>query len=125
MLRTVFGFRQEKQVNMTRLRERIKMMSVNQMNVYHVLLEVFNVLHNGSSEQIRSKWMDKGNSEYPLRNKEKELKVPERPSKKCIGFTYCGAKLYNTLPDHIKDITKPEPYKTKIKEWIWNTIPPY
>ena len=69
--------------------------------------------------------MDKGNSEYPLRNKEKELKVPERPSQKCIGFTYCGAKLYNILPDHIKDITKPEPYKTKIKEWIWNTIPPY
>ena len=125
MLRTVFGFRQEKQVNMTRLRERIKMMSVNQMNVYHVLLEVFNVLHNGSSEQIRKKWMDKGTAEYPLRNKEKELKVPERPSKKCIGFTYCGAKLYNILPDHIKDITKPEPYKTKIKEWIWNTIPPY
>ena len=44
-------------VNMQRLREKIKMMSVNQMAVYHTIMEVFNIIHNSSSEQIQNKYI--------------------------------------------------------------------
>ena len=62
---------------MVHLREKIKMMSVNQMNVYHTLLEAFNVIVNYSAEKIKLKWSDKPDIEYFLRNG-KEQKVPKK-----------------------------------------------
>ena len=35
MLRMIFGYRMEDKINMEKLREEIKMFSVNQMNIYH------------------------------------------------------------------------------------------
>ena len=35
------------------MRQRIKMMSVNQMCCYHTILEAYNVIRNSSSEQIK------------------------------------------------------------------------
>ena len=32
------------------------MMSVNQMTIYHTIMEVFKILHNKSSEQINDKY---------------------------------------------------------------------
>ena len=49
MLRVIHGLRMVQCVNMQRLREKIKMMSVNQMAVYHTIME-----HNSSSEQIQN-----------------------------------------------------------------------
>ena len=43
-------------VNMQRLREKVRIMSVNQMAVYHTILEVYNIMHNSSSEQIKNKY---------------------------------------------------------------------
>ena len=43
------------------LRKKIKMMSVNQMTIYHTIMEVFKILHNKSSEQINDKYR------HPLR----------------------------------------------------------
>ena len=47
LLRMIFGYRQCDMVNMEKLRERIGMFSVNQMNNYHVLLEAFNIINYG------------------------------------------------------------------------------
>ena len=46
MLRTVFGYRKEQHVNMEHVRKKFKIMSVNQMAVYHTLLEAHNVVNN-------------------------------------------------------------------------------
>ena len=43
MKRVIHGLRMVQCVNMQRLREKIKMMSVNQMAVYHTIMEVFNI----------------------------------------------------------------------------------
>ena len=57
MLRVIFGFQLKNCVNMKNLREEIKMMSVNQISVYHTLLEAYNhVMRHLSSEQIHMKW---------------------------------------------------------------------
>jgi hypothetical protein len=38
---------------------------------------------------------------YALRSiTNKDIKVPEKPKLKCMGFTYNGAKLFNMLPPH-------------------------
>ena len=56
MLRMVFGYRPQDMINMEKLREEIRMFSVNQMNMYHVYLETFNVINYGSSDKIQAKW---------------------------------------------------------------------
>ena len=61
MLRTIHGLRISDRVNMLELRKKIKMMSVNQMTIYHTIMEVFKILHNKSSEQINDKYR------HPLR----------------------------------------------------------
>ena len=36
---------------------KIKMMSVNQMTIYHTVMEVFHILFNYSSEQVNNKYI--------------------------------------------------------------------
>ena len=111
---------------MEQMRTKLKMMSVNQMAVYHTLLEAHNVMTNSASEQIKSKWVEKTEYNYSLRSETKnQLKVPEKPSKKCTGFTYNAPKLWNMLPCNIKETLNGATFKTLIKNWIWQQIPSY
>merc|ERR1712051_968782 len=98
MIRVIYGLKIQNRVNMKNVREKIKMMSVNQMAVYHTLLEAYNVMSHLSSEQIKMKWM---------------------------GFTYNGAKLFNMLPPQTREIKDPNAFKTEMKNWIWENILSY
>ena len=111
---------------MENLRQKIKMFSVNQMCIYHTLLETFNVIRYSSSETIKRKWDHKIENKYLLRSdKGNNLKIPEKPMKKCTGFSYSGAKIFNKLPCNIKETLNPCTYKALIKSWIWENIPSY
>ena len=112
MIRVILGININDHVNMQKTRSKIKMYSVNQMCIYHTLLEAFNVLRNKSSEQIHTKW-------------EKDLKVPKKASEKCTGISYHGSKLFNSLPLDIKESLNSVTFKTLIKKWIWENIPSY
>ena len=126
MLRVVFGYRMADQVNMQKLRESINMFSVNQMNCYHVLLESHNVVINASSQRIQDKWMPKEEKPYCTRSvTNQNVLVPNKPKKKCLGFSYYGAKLYNKLPLEIRETNSPTTFKAKMKSWIWTHIPSY
>ena len=87
IIRVIYGLKIQNCVNMKNVREKIKMMSVNQMAVYHTLLEAYNVMSHLSSEQIKMKWtiIEK---KYALRSStNKDLKVPEKPKKvEMYGF---------------------------------------
>ena len=120
MLRVIFGFKLQNRVNMKNLRVEIKMMSVNQISVYHTLLEAYNVMRHLSSEQINMKWK-LIERKYALRSiTNEQLNVPEKPKLKCLGFTYNGAKLFNMLPIQIRDTKNPNTFKVMTKDWIWN-----
>ena len=111
---------------MQHLREKIGMMSVNQMNVYHTIMEAYNILRNSSSEQIKMKWEEKLVNNYALRSAStKNLKIPEKPNRGCSGFTYHGAKLFNKLPCNIKETLNQTSFKAITKSWIWKNIPSY
>ena len=74
---------------MKNVREKIKMMSVNQIAFYQVLLEAYNIMRHSSSEQMHKKWTNIGEKKHSLRNiTNNDLKVQEKPSLKCMGFTY-------------------------------------
>ena len=57
--------------------------------------------------------------------KKKDLKVPEKPKLKYLGFTYNGAKLFNMLPLKMKKMEDPNTFKTITKDWIWENTPAY
>ena len=44
---------------------------------------------------------------------------------KCMGFTYNGEKLFNTLPPQMRESKDPNPFKTMMKNWIWEKITSY
>ena len=122
MIRVIYGFKRSQMINMEKLRNKIKMMSVNQMAVYHTILETFNVIRKSSSEQVELKY--KHQDQHSQRKTAKnDLRVPERMNKNCTGFSYRGAKIFNMLPTNIKEIENPKNFKIMIKDWIWKNIP--
>ena len=111
---------------MEKVRNQIKMMSVNPMNIYHTILEAHSLAKKSSSEQIEMKWNNEFERNYYLRSETKNyLKVPVKPSSKCTRFSYNAANLYNMLPRNITETFKSRIFKTQIKHWIWNNIPSY
>ena len=84
MIRAILGINKKQHINMKQIRIENNMMSVNQMSVYHTLVEAHNIMRNSSSEQIKLKWTDEFENKYSLRSKSnKILKVPEKPMTKC------------------------------------------
>ena len=123
MLRILNGKTRSDHTNMQKLREEIKMMSVNQLSIYHVAIEMFNIINNASSEPLQRK-MKIEQRGYQLRSLEDgKVKVPEKGKKSCQGFGYIGPKLWNYLPGHIRKTTISEIFKDKLKDWIWEFTP--
>ena len=56
---------------------------------------------------------------------EEKVKVPTKPAIKCAGFSYLEPKVWNYLPMEIRMIKTDEAFKEAVKDWIWETIPPY
>ena len=126
MLRVIFGFSKTQHINMQKLREKIELMSVNQMCVYHTILEAHNINVNSSSEQIKLKWSHQHEVKYFFRSEARnDQKVPEKPTSKCTGFSYYGAKLYNKIPCDIRKTPNSVQFKALVKEWTWKNIPSF
>ena len=126
MIRVILGLKKEKHINMMLIREKIQMFSINQICVYHTLLEAYNIMRMSASEQIRLKWTDTNDKKYILRSiTNDDLKIPEKPVAKCLNFTYNGAKLFNMPPKKIRETQNQKTFKILTKEWIWKNIPSY
>ena len=124
MIRVIFGVNKQKHINVESARKKLKMMSVNQLCVYHTLIETYNIMKKSASEQLQDKWSDLREKKYSLRSvASNNLKIPEKPTKSCIGFSYTGAKLYNMLPMNIRESLNPTTFKSLTKKWIWEKIP--
>ena len=101
-------------------------MSINQMVIYHTLLEAHNITKSSASEQIKIKWEEKKGNKYTLRSSVKnDLNVPKKPSMKSTGFSYNAPKLIKKLPHEIQETENTNTFKALIKKWIWQRIPSY
>ena len=119
MLRVIFGFKKNQYINMKKKREKLRMMSVNQICCYHSLLEAHNIINNSSSDQIKKKWSKRHENKYSLRSETlNDQMIPQKPMSKCLGFSYSGAKLFNKLPSDIKGTTNKSIFKSFAKDWI-------
>ena len=111
---------------MKKVRDKYKLMSVNQISVYHTILEVYNVINKTSSDQLRDKFMPEKPRAYTLRSQtEEKVKVPTKPANKCTGFSYLGPKVWNHLPMEIRMLKIDKAFKEAVKDCIWETIPPF
>merc|ERR1712126_179008 len=118
MLRLIRGKRRAQHTNMKDLRTEIKMMSVNQMAVYHVLIETYNILNFGSVERIRQKiaapQVD-ANERQTRSVTRGDLKLQTKPSGKCMRFSYTAPLLWKRLPDPIRNSKTPSQFKSLVK----------
>ena len=122
MIRLLCNYKRGDHIEMKSLREKMNIMSVNQMCVYHVALEMFNIVVNSSAEKVKEKLTLQQNPSYQLRNRNNgEVKVPVKPSKPY--FSYSGPKLFNSLPEEIRKTDSPKSFKVQLKNWIWENIP--
>ena len=123
MLRLLVNKKRDSHTNMERLRNELKMMSVNQLSCYHTAIEMFNIINNNSSASLHEEMIQvpKG---YGLRGlQDGTVIVPEKGKKSCNGFHYMGPKLWNFLPSHIRKTTIRNIFKEKVKDFIWENIP--
>ena len=105
MIRAICGYRRSQHVNMKKVRTKYKLMSVNQISLYHTILEVYNVINKSSSDQLKEKFRPEEQRAYTLRSQtEEKLKVPTRPAVKSTGFSYLGPKVWNHLPMEVRMI---------------------
>ena len=116
-------YTRKQHINMQKLREEKQIMSVNQISCYHIAIEMFNIIHKASSTSLQEnlKLEHRG---YPLRSLEDgQVKVPQRGKKSCVGFSYTGPKLWNSLPSDLRKTEETHQFKIKLKNWIWSFIP--
>ena len=72
------------------------MFSVNQIAVYHTVMEVYNIINRKASDQLLQRKLNKHDGKHSERSAaNNDLYVPENPQKRCTGFSYIGPKLYN------------------------------
>ena len=118
MMRLLIGKNRSSHTNMEKTRQNLKMMSVNQLSVYHTAIEMYNIINNKSSVALHQemKIQQRG---YNLRGMEEgKVQVPEKGKKSCNGFHYMGPKLWNFLPGHIRKTTIRNIFKEKLKDYI-------
>ena len=123
MVRMLCKKKRSDKIRMDDLRQSMGIMSFNQMAVYHILIEAYNVIHFKSVEKIRKKLVREQKEEGKLlRSRTKgHLVTIKRPKKEsCVGFTYFASKLWNKLPVEIRSSKSPDIFKKRVKTWIWN-----
>ena len=82
------------------------------------------MIKNSASEQIKSKWINNKENGYTLRSTTNDdLKIPEKPNKGCMEFSYNGSKLFHSLPSSIKEAQNVNIFKVLIKNFILKNIP--
>ena len=100
MVRVILGLNRANHVNMKEQRDKTKMLSVNQMAVYHTVMEAYNIITKNASDQLQKKLkMHKGKHSERCAAIN-DLFVPENPRKKCTDFSYFGPNVING-PSHI------------------------
>ena len=119
------GFKRSHHINIAQLFRDNSMMSVNQICVYHILLEMFNVLNNDSSSDLNEKiTSDELQSKYNLRSEVRcDLRVPRKPRRNCEGFSYTGPRVWNILPTEIRNLKRSETFKREVKKFIRSEVP--
>ena len=123
MLRLLAGKKPADKIRIEDLAKEFKVMSMNQMASYHVLIETYNAINLGYSEKIKAKLL-------PASTHSRYLTVPLFKKSSCRSFSYFASRLWNRLPmnistdakmatdDKADEARKKNVFKKNIKKWI-------
>ena len=79
MVRVILGLNIADHINMAKERDKIGMFSVNQMAVYHTVMEAYNITNKSASEQLQKK-LNKHEGKHSERSAaNNDMYVPENP----------------------------------------------
>ena len=122
MVRLITGHKRSDNIQMCQLRSSIKMMSVNQIACYHIIIEAYNIINHKSCDELHDKLTQSlSQSNMQTRSEaRRDLLVPKVMKKSCLGFSYFAAKLWNSLTVWTKCLKSECSFKTAIKKWISN-----
>ena len=95
-------------------------MSVHQLIAYKTILTVYKTIQTKKPSYIYNKLKPKQTGR-PLRNGT-NLDIQAELTITRGGFMYRASKLYNMIPNHIKNEQKYSTFKSKIKTWITQNI---
>ena len=90
---------------------------------YKILLITFSVLHHGVPGYLRSQ-LHLRSSSRSLRSSSSQTLLVPRTKTKSYGdraFAACAPRLWNHLPDHIKNSDNIDIFKTKLKTYLFET----
>jgi hypothetical protein len=83
------------------------MMSVNQISVYHTLLEAYNIMRYWSSEQIHTKRTEISAKKYSLKSiTNNDLKDPEKPKGPSIIYVSMFLPIFDQLSTLVSMFSK-------------------
>ena len=107
MLRVILRCKDRRQMSVEKLRDCTKIMTVNQLCCYHILVETYSIITNKSSNFIYKRWNDMPGTQERERREEQidTLTVPVNQGDK-NGFLYYGARLWNMLPSNLRKLKK-------------------
>ena len=84
-------------------------------------MEMHNIIKGGASETLHDSFKSVEKSDRVRRRQTTHtLKIPMKDKRN--GFTYYGAKLWNSIPEEYKNLTTGS-FKAAVKKWISENIP--
>ena len=116
MVRVITHTQLREKKAMADLRAQLNMMSVNQLIVYHILLDTFNILRFDSCPQLKKVLTENiSSSNLCTRSKTRmDLNIVGHNKEKFKGITQHAAQLWNSAPQHIRE-TSHYPLFKKLK----------
>ena len=119
MIRMVTHTSLKERKPMTELRASLGMMSVNQIIIYHILLDTFNTLRFDSCPQLKQVLTeDVTSSGLCTRSRTRgDLNIVGYKKEKFKGITQHAASLWNSAPKSIREATQYSLFKKHAKQW--------
>ena len=88
-------------------------------------MECKKILDHNASKQVKEKMVpEERKNGCTLRSQTRgDLKIMMKPNNSCQGFSHFAVRLWNMLPEDVRNKSKPAKFKPALKQWIITTIP--
>ena len=96
--------------------DKLDWLTVNQLVAYHTLIQVYKIRTSEEPEFLSSALKnDNRNGHIVVPNTDLTLAMK--------SFTFHGAKLWNSLPVHVRKCLKVGNFKTQSRKWVKEMVP--
>jgi len=100
-----------------------KTLTIHHRNIHHLAIEMFKVKNGDAVSSVKDLFTERTVS-YNLRNAS-EFHIPsvQKVKSRTCSLSYLGPKIWQIVPQILKDATSIESFKNDIKDWIPKDCP--